>query len=89
LNCGGYDDWFLPSGDELKAIWDNLVDDGTGANSGAGDFVAAAGWYYWSSSELKLSGYEFRNAYYQSFADGSSGNRPKDQYCYVRAVRAF
>jgi len=41
-------DWFLPSKDELNAIWENLVDDGSGGNSGVGGFAERI---YWSSSE--------------------------------------
>jgi len=78
---GGYDDWFLPSIDELEAIWNNLVDDGTGSNSGAGDF---AGTYYWSSSEGDIS-----NAWGHSFGTGTQSYGPKDYGTRVRAVRAF
>jgi hypothetical protein len=81
LNCGGYDDWFLPSKDELKAIWDNLVDDGTGANSGAGGFAENT---YWSSSEANST-----NAIGREFSDGGWSYIYKDSTIYVRAVRAF
>jgi len=81
-------DWFLPSQYELNAIWDNLVDDGTGANSGVGGFSGFVG-IYWSSSE-----YDSDNALYQYFYDGAQGYRskdygPGDDYGRVRAVRAF
>ena len=74
-------DWFLPSRDELNAIWVNLVDDGSGANSGVGGFAAA---YYWSSSEANAY-----RAWGQSFGNGGQGDGSKDVTCRVRAVRAF
>lgn len=80
-NGGGYNDWFLPSRDELNAIWVNLVDNGSGANSGVGGF---ANDYYWSSSEF--------NAIYarvQLFDDGSQNGFNKSNNYRVRAVRAF
>ena len=81
LESGGYDDWFLPSKDELDAIWDNLVDDGTGANSGVGGF---AGVSYWSSSEINRY-----DAWYQAFNRGGQGSGNKSHDRRVRAVRAF
>ena len=80
-NGGGLTDWYLPSKDELAAIWDNLVNDGTGANSGVGGFASA---YYWSSSE-----YGADYAWYQLFDDGYQSNNFKNYFCRVRAVRAF
>ena len=76
-------DWFLPSMDELDAIWDNLVDDGTGANSGVGGFATD---YYWSSSD-----FDFMStlAYYQFFFNGNQSAKDKYLSCRVRAVRAF
>ena len=75
-------DWFLPSQDELNAIWDNLVDDGTGSNSGTGGFALAI---YWTSSEYDLS-----SAYFQRFDNGIPAFNDKDIPDYkVRAVRAF
>jgi hypothetical protein len=81
LSYGGYDDWFLPSKDELNAIWDNLVDDGTGANSGVGGFAEDG---YWSSSE-----YDSNLAWYQLFSSGGQGGYYKYNSDRVRAVRAF
>ena len=81
LEHGGYDDWFLPSKDELNAIWDNIVDDGSGANSGIGVFAPNL---YWSSSENSAT-----KAWYQDFADGGQGSWGKGLNLRVRAVRAF
>lgn len=81
LSYGGYDDWFLPSKDELDAIWDNLVDNGTGANSGVGGFATDD---YWSSSE-----YDANYAWYQDFGDDNQNYYDKGNSYRVRAVRAF
>ncbi|MCI1209193.1 MAG: DUF1566 domain-containing protein [Treponema sp.] len=88
MNCGGYDDWFLPSGDELNAIWDKLVDDGTGANSGAGGFAENR---YWSSSEADGTDAEQNSTYAlcQEFSNGAMYFTYKTTTIYVRAVRAF
>ncbi len=80
-NGGGLTDWFLPSKDELDAIWDNLVDDGAGANSGVGGFADD---YYWSSSESNSA-----DAWLQHFGNGYQGNPSKVDGRRVRAVRAF
>lgn len=81
LVSGGYDDWFLPSKDELNAIWENLVDEGNGGNSGVGGFSLD---HYWSSSDYT----EFA-AWVQNFNDGQQGLLDKDFINRVRAVRAF
>jgi hypothetical protein len=80
-NGGGLTDWYLPSKDELNAIWDNLVDDGTGANSGVGGFAENS---YWSSSERSST-----NAWGQLFDAGYQIYYGKDYDLRVRAVRAF
>ena len=61
-----YDDWFLPSQAELDAIWDNLVNDGSGQNNGVGNFHED---YYWTSSENGITNPE-EEALTQSFYDG-------------------
>jgi hypothetical protein len=72
----GYDDWFLPSKDELSLMYANLKARGLGEFSG--------GWY-WSSSESNNN-----TAWDQRFSDGGQySNHVKDNTHSVRAVRAF
>jgi hypothetical protein len=80
---GGKSDWFLPSKDELNAIWVNLVDDGFAANSGVGGFFNGD---YWSSSEVNNS-----YTWGQSFSNGfqSSSWAKSVSTLYVRPVRKF
>ena len=80
-NGGGLTDWYLPSKDELNAIWDNLVDDGTGANSGVGGFAESS---YWSSSEVTSD-----LARLQHFGNGGQHDDAKRASRRVRAVRGF
>ena len=72
---GGYEDWFLPSKDELNLMYENLHRKGLG--SFAGD-------YYWSSSE-----YAADSAWFQYFSSGSQGGYYRNVECRVRPVRAF
>jgi uncharacterized repeat protein (TIGR02543 family) len=71
-----YDDWFLPSKDELNEAYVNL------SLIGVGGF--AYGYYYWSSSE-----YNNIYAWLQNFYFGNQGDSNKDDAYRVRAVRAF
>jgi hypothetical protein len=70
-----YDDWFLPSKDELALMYDNLKMNGLGGFSD---------WYYWSSSE-----YDDNNAWLQYFDDGYQYGDGKHAEIRVRPVRAF
>jgi hypothetical protein len=69
-----YDDWYLPSKDELNQLYLN--------RAAVGGFVAG---YYWSSSEFNVI-----LAWIQDFRAGlqSSGGKGSTSY-YVRPVRAF
>jgi hypothetical protein len=88
LTIGIYDDWFLPSKDELNLMWLNLADsDGDGVNTGPSDQNNLGGFssnVYWSSNELM--NYE---AIWQHFGDGIQGFFSKNATYDVRAVRAF
>ena len=73
LTVDSYDDWFLPSKDELNKLYINRDAIGGFADS-----------YYWSSSE-----YYAYSAWYQSFYYGYQFNYGKANTYRVRAVRAF
>lgn len=78
LEYNGYDDWFLPSIDELDEIYFNLGKKGITEYSGR---------HYWSSSE----GYDAYDAWGQSFSNGYQGNYGISRYedCSIRPCRAF
>ena len=70
-----FDDWFLPSKDELDAMYTNLH------LADLGDFSNGT---YWSSSE-----YGIGTAFLQHFGFGWQDSDDKDGTSMVRAVRAF
>ena len=70
---GGYDDWFLPSKDELDELYVNRAAIGSTWSDG-----------YWSSSEISD-----RTAWSQDFLDGSHDISGKQYPSGVRAVRSF
>jgi hypothetical protein len=78
--CGnidnGYNDWFLPSKDELNLMYVNLH------LSGLHSFPTGAP--YWSSTEIN-----FESAWLQGFATGAQQTKNKSIRQWVHAVRAF
>jgi hypothetical protein len=78
FSVDGYDDWFLPSRDELNLMYQNLKQEGLGEFSDDLDL-------YWSSSEHGF----LMEAWFQSFSNGHQGTSPKRAAHSVRAVRAF
>ena len=72
---GEFNDFFLPSKDELNAMYVNLHEQ---------DLGGFANNFYWSSSEL--NGY---NAWGQIFANGNQNYDVKDNNNNVRCARAF
>ena len=73
-----YDDWYLPSKDELNKLYINRTAIGGFASGGIeGDF-------YWSSSE-----FDSLAAWDQEFNVGSQTTPIKGYPTYVRAIRAF
>ena len=76
-----YDDWFLPSKDELNLMYDNLK------KAGLGGFAYVYPYEYWSSSEYDTNPIF---AFVQQFNNGrkdTGANRSVDLR--VRPVRAF
>jgi uncharacterized protein YjbI with pentapeptide repeats len=70
---GGYDDWYLPSKDELNQLYLN--------RSAVGGFASGV---YWSSTE-----YNAGNAWDQGFGSGGQLNYYEGNEWRVRPVRAF
>jgi hypothetical protein len=77
LEDGGvtYDNWFLPSKDELNLMYRNLKDQGLGS------FTV---YNHWSSSE-----YDENKAWYQFFENGNQDGYVRNYSLRVRPVRAF
>ncbi|MFP4068440.1 MAG: InlB B-repeat-containing protein, partial [Spirochaetaceae bacterium] len=73
LEYGGYDDWFLPSRDELNEMYTQRED--------IGGFASA---FYWSSSELTEL-----IAWAQYFPTDGQSDHDKTDASRVRAARAF
>lgn len=72
---GGYDDWYLPTKEELNYIYENLR---------SSDFISGDEWL-WSSSDI-----DYSFAWMQRFSDGlNTYGSNKANPCYVRAVRAL
>ena len=72
------EDWFLPSINELKKIYDNKT-----TLEGVSGLIAFSN-YYWSSTE-----YDDTSAWFQYFYNGGQYGDDKDVPTNVRAVRAF
>lgn len=75
LVIGDYDDWFLPSRDELDLMYENLKKAALGGLGGV---------WFWSSSQNNDD-----YAWEQNFSDGRRAYSSKDDVSAVRAVRAF
>ncbi len=71
MTAYGYDDWYLPSKDELNAIYQQ--------KDTLGSFEEN---YYWSSTE-----YDEENVWVQDFTDGTQTGNLKSTYNYFRCVR--
>jgi len=73
LSLNGYDDWFLPSKDELNKLYLNRV--------AIGGFASV---FFWSSTESINN-----EAWGQFLGSGNQADYGKNNTYYVRAVRAF
>ncbi len=77
LALGDYNDWFLPSKEELELMYANLK------SFDVGGFVGGAN-YYWSSSE-----YDSNSAWFHNFSTNYQSHPAKLIGYSVRAIRAF
>jgi hypothetical protein len=81
-SLNGFDDWYLPSLDDLYFMSVNIGVNAQTPNTNAGNFNY---FYYWSSSEDGAS-----NSWYFQFIDGHTSNQyTKSSIFYVRPVRSF
>jgi hypothetical protein len=78
---GSFNDWYLPSIEELNKMYLNI---GQGNALGLGNFGGFANNYYWSSTESEVC-----SAWGQYFTNGDQTFPFKDAAVYVRAIRAF
>ncbi|CAN2210972.1 Concanavalin A-like lectin/glucanases superfamily [Candidatus Nanopelagicaceae bacterium] len=80
LTFGGQSDWFFPSTDEVKAIYNNLY------AQGKGDFT---GLNYWASTQDDLNSQPARADTYWFGASSGYSPTAKSNLFYLRPVRAF
>ena len=77
----GFNDWFLPSKDELNVMYENLARGGL-AHFGSPTPQGTSG--YWSSSQRSWD-----RAWVQFFFTGSQSDTIKTNEYRVRPIRAF
>lgn len=78
LNIKGYDDWFLPSKEELHLLYNQKISGKLNNLNGLSNN------FYWSSTETSENG-----AWSQSFSNGANSSADKQGTYAVRAIRAF
>ena len=88
LVLNGYDDWFLPSIDELNLMFQNL------RNNGLGNFVSGGCIDTYASSSSENGGLEFFSILFDSTCGRGKGsfynyNMRRNEGVNIRAIRAF
>jgi hypothetical protein len=80
----GYDDWYLPSLEELELMYNTIGNGGPEGNIGG--FSGFSNSWYWSSSEAPS---DYDNAWCVDFDDGDSSNAAKYGTARIRVIRSF
>jgi hypothetical protein len=80
LSIKGFDDWFLPSRDELNYMYGNLH------LRALGNFTND---WYWSSTFDKISNFGNARFMTENFSDGEQGDDLSTKQYRVRAIRQF
>ena len=78
----GYEDWYLPSKDELMALYNNIGPNAAAPLTNIGNFSNNN--YYWSSSEIGPN-----HAWTIFFGNGAETFGPKLDKASARAIRKF
>ena len=84
-----YDDWFLPSKDELNQLWLHQFQYDFGTLGTPGTVYLTQGGGYWSSTENDSYDAWVQVFYESQYGDGFQGSTSKFEPANVRAVRAF
>ena len=82
-NDTDYDDWFLPSFNELKLVYENLKEQNLGGTWQTDEYSGR----YWSSTDINA--YPHMYAYIVKFATGEVASESRYNSYYVRPVRSF
>jgi len=84
LTLNGYSDWFLPSKDELIALYQSRAQVNTTAMNNGG-YSFDVNWFYSASTETAA-----HTAFIKRFdASGAEGSSNKGTGYRIRAIRAF
>ena len=81
FSLGGFNDWYLPSIEELNKMYQNI---GSGNSLGLANLGGFAANFYWSSSEIN-----YGDSWKLDFNNGTPSPNNKYYGLYVRPVRAF
>ena len=82
LEMNGFNDWYLPSKDELNALYETRDKVNTTSTANGGSVLE--GTEYWSSSHLNSN-----TVWIQSFNAGNQSGVSEDALNNVRAIRSF
>ena len=87
LDTGGFNDWFLPSTEELNLMYTNLRAKGLGDFGQGPSSIPELNWFYWSSSQPVQS--PEAGAIVRDFRNNEQTSHLKYKSFRVRAIRSF